>query len=104
MSRYSCTNTHTHACAHTRAHTHTHTDRHTDNVLFPFQLSDVNECNMYTDYLVSIIICTYHILLIQLYVTDHVRMVGLAQHQIPALVPQSGLGLPVQHVSELEII
>ena len=31
-------------------------------------------------------------------------MVGLAQHQIPALVPQGGLGLPVQYVSELEIV
>ena len=33
---------------------------------------------MNTDYLVSIIICTYHILLIQLYVPDPVGMVVLA--------------------------
>ena len=30
-------------------------------------------------------------------------MVVLAQHPIPALVPQGGKGLPVQYVSQLEI-
>ena len=36
----------------------------------------------------------------QLFVPVPVRMVVLARIQIPVLVPRSGLGLPVQHVSE----